>query len=245
MRTLPSAVILLLLVSACASPVAPPPKSADYYLQEGESSFERGRYEDAIANWEKVRDSYYSPELNVLAEMKIAEAYFLSERYLEAATAYEDFLKRHPDHPRTADIMFRLGLSYYNQILTPDRDQTTTRNALSIFNDLNKRFPQFPKQDELQAKIVQCRNHLAEHEIQVGQFYLRTKKYQAAVTRLTQVFSEYPEFDDKDELYFYLGHAYLMLEKRQRAADAFNALFRKYPSSEYILQAQKLVEKSY
>ncbi len=245
MKNLFSALVLLLLASACSSTVVPPPKTADYYLQEGEAFFEEERYDDAIANWEKVRDSYYSPELNILAEMKIAEAYFLSERYVEAATAYEDFLKRHPEHPRTAEIMFQLGLSYYHQMLSPDRDQTTTLNALSTFTDLQKRFPDYPRAHELQEKIAQCQSRLAEHEVIVGNFYLRTKKYQAAANRIRQALDEHPDLANKDEAYYLLGHAYLMLEQRQRAADAFNTLFREYPSSDYVLQAQKLVEKNY
>jgi len=156
MKKLLSVLLLLLLATACASTVVPPPKTAEHYLQEGEANFEKGRYEDAIANWEKVRDSYFSPELNILSELKIAEAYFLSERYVEAATAYEDFLKQHPDHPRTADVLFQLGLSYFHQMLAPDRDQTATRNALSTFTDLQKRFPDFSRAEELTTKIAQC-----------------------------------------------------------------------------------------
>ncbi|OHB33800.1 MAG: hypothetical protein A2X84_06040 [Desulfuromonadaceae bacterium GWC2_58_13] len=245
MKKLFAAFVVLLLATACSSTVVPPPKTADYYLQEGETFFDQGRYDDAIANWEKVRDSYYSPELNILAEMKIAEAYFLSGRYVEAATAYEDFLKQHPENPRTSEILFQLGLSYFNQILSPDRDQTTTRNALATFTDLQNRFPDFPRQYELKEKIAQCRDRLADHEVIVGNFYLRTDKYQAAVNRILPVFSQYPNYSKKDEAYFYLGHAYLMLEKRQQAADAFNTLYREYPSSKYVLAAQKLVEKEY
>lgn len=245
MKKLLSALLLLLLATACASTVVPPPKTAEHYLEEGEANFEKGRYEDAIANWEKVRDSYFSPELNILSELKIAEAYFLSERYVEAATAYEDFLKQHPDHPRTADVLFQLGLSYFHQMLAPDRDQTATRNALSTFNDLQKRFPDFSRAEELATKIAQCRQRLAEHEVLVGQFYLRTKQYQAASNRISGVLAENPDYPKKDEAYFLLGHAYLMLEQRQRAADAFNSLFREYPASDYVLQAQKLVEKNY
>lgn len=245
MRKLIVAFALLLLATACASTKTSPPTTAETYLQQGEAALEDGRYDEAISNWEKARDSFYSPELNMLAEMKIAEAYFLSERYVEAATAYEDFLKQHPDNARTPDIMFQLGVSYFNQILTPDRDQTTTRNALSVFTDLLKRFPATPRKAELTEKITQCQDRLAEHEMTVGNFYMRTKQYQAAVNRLSPIFKQYPDYSKKDEAYYYLGRAQLMLGDRQKAADAFNALFRAYPSSEYVLAAQKLVEKKY
>ena len=80
---------LLLLASGCAETVKPPPRNADFYLQEGDSFFGEERYDDAIASWQKVRDNFFSPESNALAEFKIAEAYFDSERYAEAAVASE------------------------------------------------------------------------------------------------------------------------------------------------------------
>ncbi|HKJ29303.1 MAG TPA: outer membrane protein assembly factor BamD, partial [Desulfuromonadales bacterium] len=90
---IPLLLLALFLIPACSSKVVPVEKNAAFYFQEGEEFYEKGLYKDAIASWEKVRDSYYSPELNTLAELKIAEAHFLGEEYIEAAVAYEAFLQ--------------------------------------------------------------------------------------------------------------------------------------------------------
>ena len=84
-RFLVALVVTSLLLAACSMGKVPPTRSAGYYFKEGERLFEKELYEDAIASFEKVRDSYYSPELNILAELKIAEAYYRSEQYVEAA----------------------------------------------------------------------------------------------------------------------------------------------------------------
>lgn len=245
MKKLIFSACVLLLSAACTSTVVPPPRTADYYLQEGEGFFDSGLYEEAIASWEKVRDTYYSPELNVLAEMKIAEAHYLAGNYVEAAAAYEDFLKQHPDHERTAQILYQLGMSYYNQMLSADRDQTATRNALVTFERLLKRFPADPKNEEVGFLAARCRDRLAEHELYVGRFYLRSGDYQAAIHRLEGIFSLYPNYFKRDQVYFYLGQAYLRIGDRQQAITAFNTLFKEFPQSEYIIEAQKIVEKLY
>jgi len=237
--------LLIALLGACTPTQVPPPRTAEYYLSEGETMFDRGLYEEAIANWEKVRDSYYSPELNLIAEMKIAEAYFLSEKYPEAAAAYEDFLKQHPSDSRVPDALYHLGVSYYSQILSADRDQTATRNAKVTFEDLVKRFPQDPRNEEVKVYIDRCRDRLAAHEVEIGRFYLRTDHYDAAIGRLEGVFKSYPNYFNRDEAWFYLGQAYLKSGRKQQAMEAFNTLFSEFASSEYILQAQKLVEKYY
>lgn len=245
MRFLPLITALTIFLAACAQTVVPPPRTADFYLQEGEGFYDKGLYEDAIASWEKVRDSYYSPELNVLAELKIAEAHFLAENYVESAAAYENFLKQHPEHERTPQVLYQLGMSYYHQILSADRDQTATRNAMVTFESLLKRFPADSKKEEVQVLIARCRDLLAEHEVYVGRFYLRTGSYPAAISRLKGVFTLYPNYYNRDKAYFYLGQAYLRNGDRQPAIDAFNTLFKEFPRSEYIIEAQKIVEKYY
>lgn len=237
---------LLLMTAACApKSVVPPAKQASVYFQEGEAFFEQGLYPDAIASWEKVRDSYYSPELNVLAELKIAEAHFQAQQYIEAAAAYEAFLKNHPDHPRVVDVLYQLGLSNLNFMLDKDQDQTPTRQALAAFQTMQQRFPEDRRREEIAAYIDRCLNQLAGHEVVIASFYLKTGKYQASINRLEGMFKTYPNYYDRDEAYYYLGQAYLLAGDRVKSSEAFNTLFKQFPFSEYIISAQKFIEKNY
>lgn len=237
--------LLALFLAACSSQKVVPRNSAEKYFQEGERFYESNLFEDAIASWEKVRDSYYSPELNMLAELKIAETYYRSERYEEAVTAYADYLKQHPNDNRIDDVIYRLGLSHYQQILSADRDQTSTRNAIDVFNQLLNRFPDYPQAEEVGYLIQRCRNRLAEHETYVGRFYLKRGHYQAAITRLEATLADYPNFFYRDEAYFFLGQAYLKIGKKDQAKDIFNQLFEQFPGSEYLIEAQKVLAKEY
>jgi outer membrane protein assembly factor BamD len=242
----PAVIALSLAVPACApKTVVPPAKQASVYFQEGETFFEQGLYQDAIASWEKVRDSYYSPELNILAELKIAEAHFLAEQYIEAAPAYEAFLKSHPDHARVPDVLFQLGLCYVNQMGAKDQDQSATHRALMAFETLQQRFPQDRRKEEIQVYIDRCLNQLAAHEVVIGEFYLKYKKYQAAINRLEGVFRKYPNYYDRAEAYYLLGQAYMLSGDKVKSSEAFNALFNQFPHSEYILAAQKFIDRNY
>jgi outer membrane protein assembly factor BamD len=238
-------VLLCLLLAACSGKETVPRHSAEQYFQEGERYFEANLYEDAIASWEKVRDTYYSPELNMLAELKIAEAYFYAERYEEAALAYADFLKQHPNDERTPDIMYRLGTSHYRQILSADRDQTSTENANKVFEELIRRFPEDKNVEEVGYLIQRCRNRLAEHEVYVGRFYLRTDKYAAATKRLEKMLATYPNYYFRDEAYYYLGRAYLKTGEKEKTKAIFNKLFAEFPGSDYIIDAQEILADEY
>ncbi len=248
MRT--TTLLLFLLIpwffSACSkAPVVPSEKQAGTYFQEGEAFFEEGRYKDAIASWEKVRDSYYSPELNILAELKIAEAHFLAEQYVEAAVAYEEFINNNPEHPQIPHALYQLGLSYYNQVLNHDQDQTATLQALNAFRTLQQRFPQDPRKEEVQAYIDRCLNLLAANELYIGQYYLKNDYYHAAVLRFEGILKRYPNYYQRDKVYFFLGQAYLKNGQRDEAMAIFNRLFKEFPGSEHAISAQKFIEENY
>jgi outer membrane protein assembly factor BamD len=183
--------------------------------------------------------------LNTLAELKIAEAHFLAEEYIEAAVAYEAFLTNHPDHPRVPDVLYQLGLSYTYQMLFADQDQTSTTYALNAFKTLKERFPQDRRKEEVQIYIDRCLNQLAASELSIGIYYLRTKYYSASVSRLEGVLKKYPNYYERDKVYYYLGQAYLLIGEKEKAVETFNTLFNDYIGSEFILDAQRFIEDNY
>ncbi len=234
--------MICLALAACGGSKVKPTNSAEKYFQEGERYFEKNLYNDAIASWEKVRDTYYSPELTMLAELKIAEAYYASKRYEEAAVAFQDFLKQHPNDFRAPTIIYRMGLCYYQQILSADRDQTSTEKALQSFEELIRRFPNDPKVPEVKHLILRCRTRLAEHEVYVGWFYLRYKKYEPAIKRLENLLAKFPDYYYRDEAYYYLGKAYIKTGQLDKATALFNKLSDEFPGSNYTEKLRDLIQ---
>jgi len=218
--------LLPLLFSACAK-TTPPTKPASYYVEEAEQFLQKGAYSDAVAAWEKVRDNYYSAELSTLAELKIAEAQFLDEKYPEATASYELFLKAHPTHPQTAFVLYRL--CYYRQILPADRDQTATRNARITFRNLRKLFPDDSKAAEVDELLKVCNERLTEQEFLIGDFYLRTGKYQAAAGRLEPLLVGDAPFAQREKLYYDLVQIYFKLGRRNQAEQVVTRLENEFP----------------
>lgn len=236
----------LFLISACSSStVAPVEKNAGYYFQEGEEFFAKGQYKDAITSWEKVLDSYYSPELNTLAELKIADAHFQGEEYIEASVAYEAFLQNHPDHPRVPDVLYQVGLAYTYQMLGPDQDQTSTIHALNAFRTLKERFPRDRRIAEVELYIERCLNMLAASDLIVANYYLRTGYYTASIIRIEGLLEKYPNFYQRDKAFYILGQAYSMIGDNEKSLMAFTTLLDEHTGSEYIPDAKEFIEENF
>lgn len=241
--------ILLLILLFMTLPVVGCGKKAvqerapEQLFQTAEKQMQQGLWTDAITSWEQVRDAFYSPELSMLAELKLAETYYLAERYPEAAIAYSDFLQRYPDDPRTPANLFRLGQSYYHQILSRDRDQTNTRNALMTFEQFMLRFPDDRNAAQAAQLILRCQTRLADHEVYVGRFYFQRKHYQPAIQRLEAVLEEFPDYYYRDEAYFFLGRSYLKTGQTEQANELFSLLLEQFPASSFYDKTRKLLAR--
>lgn len=235
---------LLLFLAGCAGTV-PVVKTADNYFKEGEEFYASHNYEDAIAQWKKVKETFSSPELSTLADLKIADAHFDNQSYIEAAAAYEDFRKLHPNHEKAAYALYRLGLCNYNQISGIDTDQTPVKNAVNLFETFLKQYPKSEYVAEVKEKLDVCIMKQVEYEVYVGRFYLRTEKYAAAIKRLEEALQKYPKSEFHDETLFYLGKAYFLSGDKVKGRETFNRLAKQYASSKYVEEAKQVMEKYY
>lgn len=229
------------LLQGCSTPqVNKPP---DALFRDGEAFFQNGNYEDAIAQWKKVKESYQSPELSARAEIAIADAYFLNKDFIESSAAYEDFRKLHPVHERAGYALYRQGMSNYNQINRIDTDQTPVKNALAVFESYIKLYPAGEYVAEVAEKVRDCRDKQLQYEIYVGRFYLNTEKYPAAIARFEEALKTFSDLPRRDELLYCLGLAYLGGGQKSKGREVFGRLFREFPGSPYINDANKAMDK--
>jgi outer membrane protein assembly factor BamD len=204
-------VLLILLVSFVAiysfsgcSTKNKQEKSAQELANDGVEYFEDEDYTKAIESFERLRDWYPFSKLAILAEFKIAESYYLLEEYDEAIYAYEEFERLHPRNEAIPYIAYQVGICYFEQIDTIDRDQSSTQKALNQFRNVKKRFPDSEYAKKSEEKITACIKSLAGHELYVARFYFKAKHYKGALARYESVISNYPDVGFHEEAKEYI-----------------------------------------
>ena len=255
-RLLPALLALptaaLIAFAGCAS--APPAPenaelpSAEALYQQGVALLEARReilglidltpYAKAIEKFQEVVDNYPYSEYAVSAELKIADAYYDQKRWDEALSYYRDFAELHPEHEKVPYTIYRTALCHAQQSGTAERDQSATREALTVLDQLMTRYPISPEAREAEGLWKGLRTKLAAHVLGIGDFYMAREEYQSAASRYRQVLDVYPGLGlDADALYK-LGLCYTHMNRDDEARRIFEVILENYEGSDVARAAE-------
>ena len=235
-----NSVFCILLLSGCASTQEGITKNTDPALlySEGAALYRNGDYNEAIDKFKKIMGDYPLSPLAVNAELLLADAYYASAQYSDAASYYANFISLHPNHPKAAYTLFQKGMSYFREVLSIDRDQTTTQKALLAFNDIISMYPTSIYADKAREMVVFLKKRLAEREFYIGNFYFKDKKYKGALARFAEILKKYPDVSMSDKALYYIGKSYIELGEKDLARDTFSTLIANFPDSPFVDDAK-------
>jgi outer membrane protein assembly factor BamD len=166
---------------------------AQQLAYEGMDYYNRGKYSRALEHFQQLKDWYPLSRYAILAELKAADCHYHLENYEEAIIGYEEFENLHPRNEAVPYVVYQIGLSYFNEMETVDRDQTKTQNGLDTFIRLQKQYPDSPFSKQAEEQITASNRNLAGHDMYVGKFYYKNKHYKAALVRFDKVIHAYPD----------------------------------------------------
>jgi outer membrane protein assembly factor BamD len=248
---------LLLLAAACGGPHVSMSgelkygRSAEDDYKAGRDELKSKNYAEATKFFERVRTKYPFSKYAALSDLRLADARFDQDRFVEAADAYAQFLKLHPTHEEADYAAFRIGISHWRDgpsefVLFPpshEKDLAQVRDAVKSLED-------FMKNDAYQASkyrpdaekiLAQAKGMLAEHEWYVAQFYVKRRHWPGAAARLQALVSAYPGSPHEAEALLALADAYVKTDERYRAQQALQQLIVKHPQDPRRAQAEKLL----
>ncbi|MFA6498221.1 MAG: outer membrane protein assembly factor BamD [Desulfurivibrionaceae bacterium] len=169
------------------------PETPEALAMEGMTDFNRGKYSAALKRFVEIKDRFPFSDVAPLAELKAADSNYYMDKFSEAKIGYEEFEANHPTNEAVPYVLFQIGMCYYSQIGTSDRDPGNAQNAGQAFDRLNRSYPKSPYFVEAAARARAARDFLAQHEFSVATFYVRTDEDKQAQGRLEYLLASYPE----------------------------------------------------
>ncbi len=225
--------IALFVLVSCSSKT---PKKAenpvDLYVA-GVNLMNTKKYDKAVEKFKAIREQYPFDPMALVAAVKLGDTYFLKKDYVLAAGTYEDYFKAHPDEENIPYVLFRLGECYEKLSPSIDRDQANTVKGIERITYLRNRYPTSSYAKESESRLKRFIQKLADRELYVGEFYVRTAQYNACVIRLEDMLKRYPESKNMDKALFYLVTAHRELGNQGKSDEYLERLRREYPKSIY------------
>lgn len=238
-------VIAALAVSACGGKSGG--GSVDYSVS-AQKNYDKGLKELDNKDWVAaskyfgfIKSRFPYSKYAVLAELRLADAEFGAEQYLEAIDSYRLFIKFHPTHEMVANgyASFRIGESYYKQLPTDfwlfppsfEKDQSATEDAATELKSFLDKYPDSPYRDRAKEIVKTVGKKLADHEWYVARYYWDRHKPMGTVLRLRRLLEQYRGVGYDEEALWLLGRAYVAVDMRDRARTTWTELVEKYPRS--------------
>jgi len=204
---------------------------------------EGGNYTRAAHAFVEVERQHPYSSLAPKALLMAAYSYYQAKKYEDALENYNVFIQLHPGHEHIAYAYYMVGICYYEQIPTVEREKTT-EDALHAFEEVTRRFAASPYGKDAKLKVDLIRDHLAGKEMDVGRYYLERQAYLAALNRFKNVVEGFQTTSHAPEALHRIVECYLALGILDQAQKTAAILGYNYPGSSWYADTYELIRNT-
>lgn len=175
-------------------------------------ALKKGKYDIARLDLQTLLNTYPDSEYQMRAKLAIGDTWFKeggAAAMEQAESEYKDFITFFPNQPEAAEAQMKVADIYYKQMEKPDRDPTKAIRAQEEYRQMILQFPDSTLIPQAKQRLREVQEVLADHEFDIGTYYLSRMDYPAAVARLQSLIDAYPLYSNADEALLGIGDAYL------------------------------------
>ncbi|MCA9517071.1 MAG: outer membrane protein assembly factor BamD [Myxococcales bacterium] len=239
-------VVAALLVTACGSTNASlPPEavqdSARRLYFQAMQELEDGNFIAATTLFQEVASSPRYVRYAALARLRIGDAYFLQDRFPEAAEVYRGFISQYKSDPNLPYARFRVAQSYFERMPSDwfasppayELDQSLTEQAEAELTGFVTTFPTSRFAPEARKMLAETRKMLFDHELYAANFYASEESWRAVAWRLDRAIETYPELGLEDDLVYRMADAYAKSGDEASAARGYGLYLKSFPEGKH------------
>lgn len=225
-----TAALVLTVGAACQHEFKPAAfKTNEKLYQAGVQQFERRKWDNAIAAFEKLTlDLPARDSLLPRSYWYLATAHERQGEHLLAAQSYSKLVESFPDDSLADDAALEAARSYWKMWRKPSLDPTYGETALATYNTLLGLYPTSPLVPQAQKELADLENWFATKNYDAGLFYFRRKAFDSAILYFKDVLTRWPNSPTAKETSLRLVEAYKAIRYREDASDLCTQLRKKY-----------------
>jgi outer membrane protein assembly factor BamD len=212
---------------------------------EGKEALDGGDVLFAAKKFTEVQvmfpQSIWAPHSNLMA----AYAYYSQDYYFDATQELEIFLRKYPKHSNVDYAYYLMAICYYEQIVDEKKDLNSVLKSKEYFEIVIDQFPSTDYALDSKFKLEFVMDILASKEMYLGRYYLKKKKWIAAINRFKTVLEEYDTTIYIEEALHRLVEVHYLIGLKEEAKKYASVLGYNYESSQWYENTYALFDKRY
>lgn len=211
---------------------------------EAKASMDGRNYDRSARYYQRLVSRFPYGAYSEQAQLELAYVLHKQAKTEEATSAINRFIRTYPTHQHIDYAYYLKGLVNFDRssslLLRLARQDMSARDlgaptqSLNDFADVVRRYPNSRYAPDARQRMIFLRNLLAEHEINVGLYYLRRDAYVAAANRGKHILQTYPQSEYDGDAVALMAVSYAALGQEDLAADARRVLEQNYPDHDYL-----------
>ncbi len=213
--------------------------------KKGYEELEKGDVIYAAKQFNEAELLYPQSEWAPKAVLLAAYSFYSQDYYERAIFEINRFIKKYPNHENLDYAYFLLAMCYYENIVDEKKDLEPLLLSKQKFEFIIKNFPDTDFAQDSKFKIDLINDILASKEMYIGVYYLKNKKWVAAINRFKNVLQNYQTTIYIEEALHRLVETNYNLGLIEEAEKYANLLGYNYQSSEWYEKSYKIFNKNY
>jgi len=220
-------------------------------FEAGEKALSDKNWEEAVKYFNHISNKYPYSKFAVLAALRVADAHFGDEKYLEAIDSFQSFIKLHPKHDQVPYATFMIARCYYERMpddwffLPPvsEKDQTGASDAQSALEDYLARYPKDANAATASKLLAEVRGRLIANERYAASFYARQGHWRAVAWRSIAIADKFGDSTDAGDALLRAGEAYEKLGEGKAALRVYQRLLTHHAESAAAKEAADRIQR--
>ena len=202
---------------------------------------EKENYEKAKVLFDEIEFNFPLSNEAIQSQIMTAFIEYAQMNYDEAIFKLNRIINRYPSHKNIDYAYYLKAICNFEQIENEYLDGSYNTEALESFNQVINRFPESKYARDSEQKIILIKENIAAKHMDIALFYLKQKKYLAAMKRYKKVIDYHSESKFIPEALHRLVEIYYLLGMIEDAKKTASVIGYNYPDSKWYRYSYELV----
>ena len=207
------------------------------------NNFNNEKFVESKEQFELLQKLFPLSNEAIQAEIMIGFLFYVQMDYNEAISQFNKIIRKYPSHKDIDYIYYMIGMCNYEQIENHELDGAYNELALESFNQVILRFPKSEYAKDSRQKIILVKTNKAAKHMAIGRYYLKEKKYTAALNRFKVVIEDYSVTKFTPEALHRMVEAYYEMGMIDESIETASVLGYNYPDSLWYRHSYNLIKK--